>query len=122
MELAEDGVVSLRVALQGRPAPIARIVGSTVVDNAGRVLASLGPGGRLTIRGVEKTLRLRGCALIDSVDGEVTLARDGTFFLQRPGKPRFSLPAGARGAFKRACPTALVLYWMVPVLVSRDNR
>jgi hypothetical protein len=66
---------------------------------------------------------LRGCALSGPEEGELTLKPDGTFYLKPPGQKRFSLPAGVRGAFRRACPTALVLYRMLPLLVDgRQGR
>lgn len=84
----------MRVAPQKQGRLAARISGSQVIGSDGRVLASLRPGGHLTVRGFGKGMRLRGCALIDEEGTEVGLARNGEFWSKPLGQRRFSLPAG----------------------------
>jgi hypothetical protein len=119
VELREDGAVYLRLETDREGKLIARIVGSTVKANDGRIFASLGPEGRLTVLGFEKPMRLRGCSLVDGIDGEFTLRSDGELFLKRSGQKRFSLPAAVQGDVRRGCPTALVLYRLLPLFVER---
>ena len=102
---------------------VARLVGSTVVALDGRVLASWGKDGKLRVPGHEQTVRLRRCSLFErpgnphSDDGgEYRLDANGTFWLKPPRGKTFSLPAGVTDDVKRDCATALILYWMVPIL------
>jgi hypothetical protein len=122
VELRADGAVYLRLSPAREGKLIARVAGATLVANDGRVLASLGPRGRLTVRGFEKPMRLRGCALDDGLEGETTLRPNGEFFLKPPGRKRFPLPAAVQGDFKRACPTALLLYRLLPVFANPNAR
>jgi len=41
---------------------------------------------------------------------------NGTFWLKPRRGKTFSLPAGVTGDVKRDCATALILYWMEPIL------
>jgi len=119
IELRENGDVYLRVAPKKEGWRVARVAGSQVIANDGSVLATLRLGGYLTVRGFEKTLRLRGCSLIDDEGTELRLTPNGEFWSKPRGQPRFSLPVGVEGDFRRACPTALLLYRMLPVFIGR---
>jgi hypothetical protein len=118
LDLGADGAVTLRVAPARDGKRVARIVGSTVVAVDGRVLASVGPRGRLTVLGLEKPMRLRGCSLSEGDEGMLTLGPGGDFQRKPPGRKRFGLPAGVRGDVRRACPTALLLYRVLPLLLD----
>lgn len=118
VELRADGSVYLRLSPAREGRLIARVVGPTLVATDGEIFASLGPHDRLTVRGFEKSMRLRGCSLADAIEGETTLRPNGEFFLKPPGQKRFPLPAAVQGDFKPACPTALLLYRMIPVFAD----
>ena len=98
VELGEDGGITLHAPLLKREKLVARIAGATVVAADGRVLASLRLGGYVDVDGFDKPLRLRGCSLLDAEGAEYRL-----------------MP---RGDFKRACSTAVLLYWMLPLFVN----
>jgi len=119
IDLREGGEVFVRVPPQKEGRLAARINGSRVVSTDGSVLATLRTGGYLTVRGFKKTMRLRGCALIDEVGTEYLLTPDGELWSTLRGQSRVSLPAAVEGDFKRACQTAVLLYWMLPVFLGR---
>ena len=129
VDLREDGAIHLRVAPAASGQLVARLVGSTVVALDGRVLAAWGKDGRLRAPGHSQTLHLRRCSLFDrpgdprSDDGgEYGLDAHGNFWLKPPRGKSFSLPASATGNAKRDCATALILYWMVPILEDQITR
>ena len=120
LELGDDGRISGRGAFQTRAQPVGRIAGPRLLTGDGQPLATLGPGGRVDVRASEKPMRLRGCALIDEDGGEYTVRRNGDFWLKPAGQKRFPLPAHVDGDVRRACPTALLLYRLLPLLLRSD--
>jgi hypothetical protein len=120
LELGEDGRISGRGAFQKQGQLVARIDGPRVLTGEGRPLATLGPGGRIDAAAFERPLRVHGCTLIDDEGAEYTVRRNGDFWLKPAGQKRFPLPAHVEGDVRRACPTALLLYRLLPFLLRSD--
>ncbi|HEY7371316.1 MAG TPA: hypothetical protein VIF57_03995 [Polyangia bacterium] len=122
LELGEDGRISGRGAFQQHAQLVGRIDGPRVLTGEGQPLATLGPGGRIDAAAFERPLRVRGCTLIDDEGAEYTVRRNGDFWLKPAGQKRFPLPAHVDGDVRRACPTALLLYRMLPFFLRSNAR